>query len=475
MKKFFLSTKAIYRHVALHHIFLGFLSLLVVGCAGKVSIPSINVSLRTVPQGEQTLFLALDAIPYSLVKELYDEGALKGFSKPSLVISTFPSTSTSGFTGMMQPFGVKKAIGYDAIYYSYDLDKVKGSLLTALKEDYNDFERFFSYYRHSLWDKFWIYAAPGITVQNDISRLQRLILNQSNHKKHIFFYIGGTDGTAHILGRKRHKNIMRHIIRRSNVILKRYERKFGSRLNLVLFSDHGFHYQKTKGIKNSHLQKMFKKKGYHLAKSLKEKGSVVVTQWGNISGASFFTRSKDTEEVAHILSKLEGNDLVFYISSKSIKVLSADGGEARIDFDKKGRVFRYVKILGDPLKYDHVIKEMRRDGKMTKRGFAKKRDWFQYTYEQYYPDALYRVYAAFYTLVENPATILVSTKSNYEFGDPLTRITSKLHGGLKGTHGGLFYNSSEAFVTTNIPGLKLPPVMRYDQMFKNLGMGALGN
>ncbi|MBI2339056.1 MAG: hypothetical protein HYU99_01650 [Deltaproteobacteria bacterium] len=409
------------------------------------------------PRADQTLTLALDAIPYSLVKELYDKGYMAGYSAPSLVISPFPSTTTSGFTGMMMPIGADRALGYDAIYYSYGDDRVKGSLLTALKENYNDYEKFFDFYRHSFGQKFLIYAAPGVSVQRDIDRL-KVHLWKHPEKKTLFFYIGGTDGTAHVLGKKRHAHILRHIFKRLDTIRARYRRDFGRELKVVIFSDHGFHYRHLKGIETRRLEKMLKEKGYHLAKNLNGDRSVVVTEWGNISGASFFTHKEDTEPVARILNELSGNDLTFFVKGKSIRVLSKERGEARIDFTAGGKHFRYVEITGDPLNY----------GDVNPGGFASDRRWFEATHHHYYPDALRRIYDAFFTLVKNPATILCSTRDDYEFGDPVTRFSSKLHGGLKGTHGGMFFTASSAFVTTNIPGLKLPPVLRYSEVFKIL-------
>ncbi|MBI4411718.1 MAG: hypothetical protein HY541_04470 [Deltaproteobacteria bacterium] len=415
-----------------------------------------DANRKTEKREDQTLYLALDAVPYSLVKELYDKGYMAGYSEPSLVISTFPSTTTSGLTGLLQPIGVKRALGYDAIFYDYGDDRVKGSLLTALKEKYNDYERIFDFYRHSFGQKFLIYAAPGVAVQRDMGHLQT-VLRKNPRKKNIFYYIGGTDGTAHVLGRKRHAHILRHILNRLDVIRTRYKKRFGRELNVVLFSDHGFHYRHLKGMRTSLLEKMLKEKGYHLSKNLNGNGTVVVTEWGNISGASFYTHPRDTEEVAHLLNKIPGNDLTFFRSGRSIRVLSPDKGDARIDFDARGKQFRYVPLTGDPLLYREVAEKL---------GLAADGDWFLATSRHYYPDALHRIYDAFFTLVENPATILCSTRDDYEFGDPVTRFSSKLHGGLKGTHGGIFFTSSEAFVATTIPGVKLPPVLRYSEVFK---------
>src|SRR5262245_12497844 len=70
---------------------------------------------------DQTLFVALDGIPFSMVENLFRAGRLPGFQAPSRVISAFPSTTTMGFTGLFKSLGAKKAPGYDARFYSYAL------------------------------------------------------------------------------------------------------------------------------------------------------------------------------------------------------------------------------------------------------------------------------------------------------------------------------------------------------------------
>jgi hypothetical protein len=121
-------------------------------------------------------------------------------------------------------------------------------------------------------------------------------------------------------------------------------------------------------------------------------------------------------------------------------------------------------VDGDPLDYEGVVAALRKKGKMDSRGYAASENWFEATKDHRYPDALYRMHDGFFTLVENPAPILFSTEENYEYGDVLTRIGAWFHGGLKGTHGGLFQEASAAFVMTTDPKIRMPSVLRYDQV-----------
>ena len=111
-----------------------------------------------------------------------------------------------------------------------------------------------------------------------------------------------------------------------------------------------------------------------------------------------------------------------------------------------------------------MIAILRREGKLNSKGYAGSGDWFRNTVDHPYPDALFRLHDAFFSLVRNPAPILFSTEPNYEYGDVLTRVGAWFHGGLKGTHGGLFQEASDAFAMTTDPRVNLPPTMRYNQV-----------
>lgn len=431
------------------------------------SAPTSAVSSDNGPQ-RQTLYVLLDGVPYNVICDLVEEGKMLGFTPPSRVISTFPTTTISAFTGMFRPLGALQPEGYDNQHFSYQENRIKGSMIRHIVSDEErTFESFLDYKRENVWAKILIYLAPGVSSYTDLRRLEKTLW-QNPRDSSVFAYIAGTDGSAHVLGEKRLKRLVTGIISHVNLISRRFEKKFNRRLEVVVLSDHGFHFSRLKAISNGRLRRSFAAAGFRLEKRIVDDKSVVSIPWGNISGTGFFTRPENAAEMASVVSGVRGVDLVFYAGDGFVSVLSGKRGLAQVDFDGDGKRFRYQMITGDPLDYAGAAEELKRAGKMDRNGFASDRDWFLKTASHYYPDAFKRLYDAFHRLVKNPATILVSTEPDYEIGSALTRTLARLRGGLKGTHGGLFYNASDAFVTTNRADWVLPPILRYDELFEAL-------
>jgi hypothetical protein len=442
--------------------FVSFLAgLLLFGCA---HLPEAPPEARP---AKQILFIALDGVPYSVMKELKEEGHFAAFQIPSKVISTFPSTTTAAFGGMFRPLGAKKPLGYDRKFFSNEEKEIQGFILGGHDKRLSDHWRFFDYHRKTPFQKTLIYLVPGFSGRRDLEKTRKLIWSRPDRQNYLV-YIGGTDGSGHVLGRRRLKRWLIFMDRTLEKLRRDYERRFGRRLEIVLFADHGFHFRKPRGVPKASLAYRLRKAGLNFSNNLKKDHRVVSIEWGNISGANFHLHKKHVPKVAEILVGLEGIDLVTYREGPKIILLSSKKSreKAEIHFEERSGKFKYLPLEGDPLNYRPIAESLRRKGKVDRQGFASAQDWLEETRDHYYPDALYRIRDAFFSLVENPASILVSTKEDYEYGDFRTRVGSWFRGRLKGTHGGLFQESSAAFVMTTDRQIKLPPAMRYDQVMK---------
>ncbi|HSA60365.1 MAG TPA: hypothetical protein VLJ37_11860 [bacterium] len=416
---------------------------------------------------ERTLLIALDGVPFGLVSELKKEGRFSEFQEPARVVSTFPSTSHSGFGGLFRPLGASPPPGYDREYYSYADEKIIGFLSSIHPKNPHDFKNFFDYSRKTPLQKFWIYAAPGLSGRRDLEKIRRLVWSRGDDRP-LFTYIGGTDGAGHVLGRKRLKRWLIFMDGYLQRMKADYLRDFGQTLQISLYSDHGFHFiRRPNAVSQNRIENGLRRERLHLAPNLKTPDRVVAVQWGNISGASLFVDETRVPDVARVLAGTAGIDITAYRSGEDIIVLSQDGGRlhtARVSCTEGRRRCRYAPVDGDPLDYGDIVDSLRRKGRMDSHGFAASEDWFEATKDRRYPDALYRLHDGFFSLVENPAPILFSTEDDYEYGDVLTRIGAWFHGGLKGTHGGLFQEASAAFAMTTDSKVRLPSVLRYDQV-----------
>lgn len=418
----------------------------------------------------QTLVIALDGIPYPLIRELKEEGRFAGFQPPAKVISPFPSTTTCGFGAMFRSIGADVPQGYDREYYSRERKSTVSFFESLSPKSPTDFRNFFDYYRRTPTQKFWIYAAPGASGRRDLEKIRRLVWRQPDQEVYLT-YIGGTDGIGHVLGRKRAKRWLTFLDGVLTKMRRDYREAFGRDLDVVLFSDHGFHYvRKPNAVSKIDIVQRLRRMGLTLSNNLKRPSRVVAIEWGNISGANFYADPAYVPRIAEVLAQTRGVDIVAYPWNDTIRVLAyrPPVGEYAEISCRPGRArCRYEALSGDPLHYQSVVDRLRDRGLMDRSGFAASQDWFEETKDGEFPDALYRLHHAFDGLVQNPASILLSTHTDYEYGDVLTRIGAWMHGGLKGTHGGLFQEASAAFVMAT--DLRTgSSALRYDQVLPRI-------
>lgn len=389
-------------------------------------------------QMAQTLFVAFDGVPHELVKELHQNGALPSFAEPSEIISPFPSTTTAGFTGLFRPLGAGAAPGYDAMFYDWKSDRTRGSLLEAYDVGAKTFSHFFTDMRSSGFEHVVMYTLPQFAMAVDLARIKPALWN-APEKENLFFYLGATDATGHLDGREKTEELFLAAIRRLEKLKKEYETAFRRELRLVLFSDHGFFWGKMLPIDIGVLETRLREKGFELGDCcLRENPNrVIPVTWGNISGGEFYLNNKKSESaLVEVLLETEGVDLVMILDTDRIRVLAQRGGtETGEIFLGKNRMPTYRPIQGDPLQIR----------------------------EEIYPDAVHRIWDAFFGLAQNQASILISTGENYEYGDNATRFGAAIRGGLRGTHGSLRRASSSAFLMTDDPKIKLPKQVSYDK------------
>lgn len=417
-------------------------------------------------QGAQTLFIAFDGVPFDLVEELFQQGKLEGYQKPSRLISAFPSTTTACFTGIFRPLGAEKGPGYDAKFFSYEDQEVKGNLLEAYDVGGSGYKKFFSYMRSSGFEQVVMYTAPLFAARVDLARLKPALWKNPAREK-LFFYIGSSDGAAHLDGKEAVVKLFLEAVQKVKAIREEYAKDFGQELKVVLFSDHGFYWDQMKPVDLADFGERLKKAGLNLEENLKRENNVSAISWGNISGGDLYMLPEIVPEVTSVLMEIPGIDLVLFREENKIVVQGKRERvvEAEILYDEEGTKFAYRTVDGDPLKLISVFAALAQEGNLDREGFVVEKDLFEATKTHMYPDPLYRIWDAFFGLAQNPATVLISTKENYEFGGNGTRFGAKIRGGLLGTHGALALHSSSAFVMASDPSIIFPEVVRYDQAF----------
>lgn len=421
--------------------------------------------VKTLPKagtvGYRTLFIGLDGIDYVLMKELKDAGYFRSFRDPVPLVSTFPSATTIGFQGIFRPLGVKKYLGYETRFYSQKKNKIVGGTLFDVYKYPADYKTYFDSFRHTIPEKSVMYAFPGMASKQDLMRTKGEVFG--NPKRVIMTYLGGTDGSAHILGRKRTKRTLIYMDKVLTRLQVRHMDEKGEPLRIVLFSDHGFHYGNLHMVKNSEIREKLKAAGFRMSSRIESDRDIVFVRFGLLSGGVAFANLKNRDEMARLLSTVTGIDLVFWHrdNKKKVFVRNATGKEAYFEYRGK-RQYRYVTVTGDPLGYKPLL--LRHGLKSGQ--WIPDATWKKIAYNHHYPDAGYRLYDAFFDLISNRAAIMFSLLPNYQYGSLAARIGTLTRVKQKGTHGGLFRSASWAFAMTNIDDNPAPPhFFRYDEFF----------
>lgn len=421
--------------------------------------------VRAIPNAERvqprTLFIALDGVDYELVKELRDEGHFKNFQDPLPFISTFPSDTTLGFTGILQPLNVGQVPGYEVRFYSYKANKVVGGTPFDIYKFPIKYKYYFDSFRHQMHEKALMYMFPGMAGKQDLVNTEKVLYETD--KKILMTYLGGTDGFSHILGRGRTKKFLVFMDGFLKRMQDRYESKTNEKLRIVLFSDHGFKHGRLKTVSIGEIKRKFREHGFRLGSRIENGTDAVVVPFGLLSAGVMFAPKAHRAAMARLLADVKGIDIVFWHedSDKAIFMRDSDGSEARFEYDGLKR-YRYVTVSGDPLGYAAVMqKNGYRPGE-----WLSDTTWKSLTAEHDYPDVGFRLYDAIFNLVENPASILFTNEKNYQFGSTIARVGTWVKFGHKGTHGGLFRETTWGVAMSNMPTeKKTPKTLRYDELF----------
>jgi hypothetical protein len=409
----------------------------------------------------RTLFIALDGIDHKLMKELKDEGHFRAFYSPIPLISTFPSATTIGFTGIYQPLKVGKVAGYEARFYSHQENKIMGGTPLDVYKTPIKYKYYFDSFRHTMQEKSVMYLFPSMASKQDLVSTQNVLF--ANDKNILMTYLGGTDGSAHILGRGRTKRTLIFMDQFLNRLVRKYYQERNERLRIILFSDHGFKYTNLKLVSNKAITKGLEAAGFRSSTKIDDDNDIVFVKFGMISGGVAFANKKNRKEMANIIRKVDGMDLVFWHNDNERKVFihSTDGKQAYFEYRGK-KLYRYVNVSGDPLNYLPTLNKLGYDSKT----WLKDKTWKQITHDHHYPDAGYRLFDGFFHLVKNNAGIMFSLKGNYQFGSTAAYVGTFSRIGQRGTHGALFKQASYAFAMTNMHQSKNPPsFLRYDELF----------
>lgn len=408
---------------------------------------------------EPTFFLLVDAIPYDLAWEVWDDGGLPGFAEPRPTVSVFPSLTEVAVPALLREIFPERPPGYEARYYDASSGETHGPGDPASEAPISPLR-----------------ARPrGLISQAAIYLLRaRLAYAQIRWITHRFEqeggpwlgYLSATDGVAHFNGREGLVGSFRDIAESVQQARLEHESHHGVLPGVVLCSDHGMAFGDLDHLSAHALGERLEQAGFRLGESGRD-GAVLVP-FGDVGAGCVYVEPQRAGDAAEVVARAPGVDLTFALEDGGCLVLGEEGAtRARIRWGEGG-VYRYEPERGDPLDYLPVWKELERAG-AVRDGWVDDADLFAHTWRHHYPDALTRVHHALTDLVLHPAPVLFSMKDTQTYGPALTHMGTHLLGGLTGTHGALSAPQSHGFaaVTTGTPEpWQGAPALRPEDIFR---------
>ena len=423
------------------------------------------------PVQPRTFFLALDAVPYTAVAELYSSGGAEELfgelGRPIPLISTFPSTTTVALAAALAPFGLEMSPGYEARFFDWRERSIRGGgPISFFRIDF-PWRRFFDWSKKSVVRSAVASLRPvAVSEKRALAAFEAFLASE---RRNFFAYIDSTDAAAHLRG----PSSLDEMFRRLGVAI-REARRSGEEFRVVVFSDHGI--AGGEPLENSlpGIVERLKRFEFRPAKRLRDERDVVLTPYGLVSSFEAYSADDAVPSLAEVLVSARGVELCAYRGANEFWVVDS-GGLAMIA-RKQGRWWAYLPQAGDPLRYREVVAALRagavaadRSGQGEDRpgehgvdeaSWFNDRAWFEATRGEHFPDALHRIAGGF-ELVTHPASVICSLEPGYMYGPGTTATAARLTGGrLRWTHGALHWEPSAGFLLTDSAHLDSTEALR---------------
>ncbi|MDH3744993.1 MAG: hypothetical protein OES47_07835 [Acidobacteriota bacterium] len=409
----------------------------------------------------RTLFLTLDAVPFSLLAELTsaargDDRMFGDFQPPVPLISTFPSTTTIALGEAFESAGLRRAPGYEARFFDRRLGKVRGGgVLSYFRIDF-PWRRFFDWSSKGAVRSALAGARPVRVSGKRVVRSVEEFL--AGEEREFFAYVDTTDLASHLRSPAALEPALRRLDRALTEARLRHPT---SDFRVVVLSDHGIAGGEPLDNVWPEIKRRLGEAGYRYAKRLRRPTDIAFVPFGLVSSLEAYTEEEQTPRVAELLASVGGVEACVYRLDKSSvrdQGWRIAGAQGVADVYRRQRAFgsewAYRMLSADPLGYAEVVEGLRNPTGEKGEEWFSDRSWFEASNRHRLPDAPYRIARAF-ELVDNPASVICSLEPGYMFGSRATERTARFtKGRLEWTHGALHWEASAGFLMSDDPEWK---------------------
>jgi hypothetical protein len=422
------------------------------------------VALPAPERTARTLLLALDAVPFRVVREAFARGAFADWPAPSALVAPFPSLTHAGFAALFEPFGVDPSRGYEVRYFDATANRMVGGNPLTYRNEVPPWGELFDATHRSVVAKVSNYVSAPRAAAAELDAIFAEVL--ASTREVVIAYVGATDGFMHLYDDEAMVEFLLDLDDRVRDLRRRHLEACGRPLQLALFSDHGcgrepVHYTGS-------LKPLLRAAGLHVVDRLAGPDDVVAPTFGIVNYSALFLQSPQRAALAAgALTAHEAVDVASYLDGPGRIEVVASAGRARIRWrdTARGRRYAYEDVDGDVLRLSGAAQRLAAAGLLDDDRFAHEDDWLRESAFEAYPDPLRRLADALAgDRIASRATVLLSLGPGWSWGWRSAFAGGLVRGGrLKGTHGGLDREATLGFLATSDPGPGTPAVVRADR------------
>lgn len=338
--------------------------------SGSAVPADLKDALAPAPGDESlVLVLALEGVPYELMREIHGEGALKSFKNPGRLVGSFPPTTGLALSKMLQTGELAPET------YKYD------------------------------------YIVPPGFSRADFKDLKdRLFLHPGNRFTAYKRFAAGPSGVE---AKKALQDFLAHF----ETFVQEARQELPAPLKIVLMSGGGG----PDPAQSVDLAGALTLAGYHKSSAPGGSADFTIEPGEAFGSVALRADAQNAKFMCLLLRRLEGVDFCVYRQSGRLHILSS-GGAAWVE--RSGESYRYGASEGDPLRLGPIITAMRLGQELDPEDFAGDADWWKNTRNHFYPDPLHRLWSALPPDGGNAPTLWVSLKDAAANGGDLSRTRS---------------------------------------------------
>jgi len=259
------------------------------------------------------LFLLVDAIPFDVAWEAWNEGAMPGFLEPRPSVSVFPSLTEVAVPAMLRCVGGARPPGYEARWYHPPSGEIRGPGDPASDAAMAPFHA----HPQGVFAQAALYVLRGGLAYAQVRWITHRFAREGGAW---LGYLSATDGVGHFDGRPGLRRAFDGVLAAVDVVRREHHVRTGVWPDAVLCSDHGMAFGRLRHLSERELAAHLAARGFRVGGGPE---GVVLVPWGEVGSGVAYGDPARAVELAAQIARAPGVDLAFGIEAGGCRAFRA--------------------------------------------------------------------------------------------------------------------------------------------------------